>query len=50
MAYNVGKLLRAQATTYNLETCYNTRGNDLGHRNNAWDWTIRGQFTYIRYG
>ena len=51
MAYNVGNALcapapnmigRAQTTTHMLETSYDTRGNDLEHRNNFWDWVFRG--------
>ena len=40
--YNDGDVLRALTTTYNWETFYNTKGNDLGHSNNVKDWIIRG--------
>ena len=38
----LGKPLRALTTTYIEETLCNTRGNDLGQRNNVKDWAIRG--------
>lgn len=40
---NCGDLLRAFPTTLYMETCINTRGNDLEHSNNGKDWIIRSQ-------
>ena len=42
MAYNFGKSLKAHTTTFIREIFCNTKGNDLWHRNNVWDWVIRG--------